>query len=129
MILQNPTVRFFRINPQISKKGRRTLKFGTVEKHRGQADVYYSTAVILNRNRVPGSRAKGKNNSIDGKGESWEGQREENWTEGIETPAGRDNYQAQEEFGNEGGDNYQCNWGIRPMMFYTHGEIADPQAI
>ena len=39
-----------------------------IEKQIGQADVYDGTQVILNNYRIPGSRAKGKDNAREGKG-------------------------------------------------------------
>ena len=68
-----------------------------------KADVYDNTTAILNRNRITGSRGKGKDNARDGKGARWKGQREENLTEYIENPGGSDNYQSQGEFGNGSG--------------------------
>ena len=47
----------------------------------GQSDVYDNYEAILNRNRVPGSRARGKDNARYGKGTRWECQRGLNWDE------------------------------------------------
>ena len=40
----------------------------SIKKQYGQADVYDGTQVILNNYRIPGSRAKGKDNAREGKG-------------------------------------------------------------
>ena len=71
------------------------LNSGPIEKKFVEADVYDSTAVILNRNRIPGSRGKGKDNARGGKGARWKGRREEDVAGGIENPGGCDNYQSQ----------------------------------
>ena len=55
--------------------------------------------------------ARCKDNARDGKGTSWEGQREVNWAECIDNTWESDNHHAQEEFGNDGEDDYQDNWG------------------
>ena len=83
----------------------------SLDRQFGQSDVYDSSAVILNRNRVPGSRVRVKNNDKDGKGTRWKGQMEANRAEGIDNHGGSDNLHAQEEMGNEGEDDYQYNWG------------------
>ena len=67
------------------------LNSESVEKQLGQAGVYDSTAVIFNRNRVPGSRAKVKDNARDSKGDRWKGQREVNRTESVDNPGEIDN--------------------------------------
>ena len=87
---------------QFSKYLRRVdghLNSESVEKQFGQSDVYDSTAEIFNRNRFPGSRAKGKDNARSSKGARRNGQREVNRTEGIDNHGGSDNYQTQEVFG------------------------------
>ena len=71
-------------SPQISKEGIRKIQFGTIGKQFGQADVYDSTAEILNRNRAPCSRGRCKDNSRAGKGTRWKSQREVNRDEGID---------------------------------------------
>ena len=104
-------MRFFR---KISKYLRTVdghLNSESVEKQIGQSDVYDSTAAVLNRNRGPGSRDTCKDNARDSKLASWKCQREVNRTESIDNPGESDNYQAQEVFGNEGGDDYRNNWG------------------
>ena len=99
----NTTSRFPReISPKYIGRVDGHLNSESIEKQFGQADVYDSTTSILNRNRVPGSRAKGKDNAIDGKGARRKVQREENWAEGIANPAESDNYKAQGDLENEG---------------------------
>ena len=75
------------------------------------SDVYDSTAVILSRNRAPGTGAKGNDIARDSKGARRKGQREVNWTESIDNPGEIDKYQAREVFGNEGGVFIEITWG------------------
>ena len=70
---------------------------------------------------------RAKNN--DGKGEGWTGQREVNWDEGIDNRCGSDNHHSQVEFGNEGVDDYQDNWGDQTSDVRYAGEPIDPQVI
>ena len=74
----------------------------SVEKQFGQADVYDSTESILHRHRVPGSRAKCKDNARGSRGELWKGQSEVNRTESVDNPGEIDNYHAQEVVATEG---------------------------
>ena len=97
----------------------------SIEKQFAPSDVYYSTASIVNHNRSPGSRAKGKDNARAGKGARWGGKGEANRAECIENPAGSDNYHTQGELENEGGDNYQDNWGNQTSDVRYTGEIID----
>ena len=63
--------------------------------------------MILNSYRIPGSRAKGKDNHREGKGTRWEGQRrEENLADGGDQSGEDDNYQSQEDFESWEDDNY-----------------------
>ena len=73
--------------------------------------MYDGTEAILSRNRVPGSRAKGKDIARASKGARWAGRREVNRTESVDNPGEIDNYQDREVFGNEREDDYQDNWG------------------
>ena len=50
---------FFRKFP-VSKEGGCAFKFRTLGRQLGQSDVYDNSAVSLNRNRAPGSRARDK---------------------------------------------------------------------
>ena len=81
------------------------LNSESIGKQFDQEDVYDGTESILNRNRAPGSRAKGKHNARDSKGARRKGQREVNWEGSIDNPGGSDNSQDQEVFGNAGEGN------------------------
>ena len=58
----------------------------SIERQFRHSDVYYSTAAILNRDRAPCSRAKGKGNGREGKGARRKGQIEANGTECTGNP-------------------------------------------
>ena len=74
-----------------------------IAKQLRQADVYDIAHVILNRNRILGSRGKGNDNDREGKDARWEGkQREANLANGGDQPEEGDNYQLREEFGSWG---------------------------
>ena len=79
--------------------------------------MYDSTALMLNRNRDPGSRTKGNDNDRDSKGALWKGQREANRTKSIDNPGESDNYHAREVFGNEGGGAIIKITGVGRMKF------------
>ena len=101
--LTEPDCEVFRINsPKYLRRLDEHLNSESVAKQFGPPDAYDSTAAILSRNRVPGSRANGNDNAREGKGARWKGRREGNWTECIENPGGSDNYQPQGELENEG---------------------------
>ena len=55
----------------------------------GRADVYDIDIVSPNRNRVPGSMVRGKDNARDGTGTRREGRMGSNWAEGIDNPVGK----------------------------------------
>ena len=89
----------------------------------GQSGVYDSMRSILNSNRIPGSRAKGKDNPREGKGSLWEGQqRDANLAIVGDQSVEDDNCQPQEEFGSLEGDKYQDIWRISPRMHAIRGE-------
>ena len=96
-------MRFFREIPKYLKRVDGHLNSESIDRQFGKSDVCDNYIEILNRNRVPGSRAIGKDNARGGKGTRWKGQRVYNWDEGIANPGGSDNHHSQEEFGNEGG--------------------------
>ena len=78
------------------------LNSESVGKQVGQSDVRVSNAAILNHNRAPCTRTKGKDNARDSKGARWKFQSVVNWTESRDNHGGNDNYHAQEVIENEG---------------------------
>ena len=103
------------------KRADGVLNSDSLDSQFGQADVYYSSAVILNRHRGPGSRVRNKNNDKAGKGTRRKGQREANRAEGIDNHGRSDNHHAQEELVNEGKMIIKITWGIRLSMLDMRG--------
>ena len=78
----------------------------------GNADVYDSSAISLNRNRIPCSMVRNdKNKARKGKGTGCKGQLEVHWADLGENAGESDNHYSQVEFGNDGGNDYRDNWG------------------
>ena len=85
---------------------------------------------FLNGYRIPGSRARGKDNPREGKGTRRKGhQREENIADVGDRSGEGDNYQPQEAFGSREGGKYQDIWGVRPWAFAIRGKVLRPQVI
>ena len=80
-----------------------------------KANVYDNSAITLNRNRIPGSMVRRKNNARKGKGAGWKGQMEVNWAEERQNH-GESDIHSQVENENAGDGDYPDNWaggGVR----------------
>ena len=102
---------FLRKTPQFLKRGDGLLNSESMGKQFGQSDVYDNSAIKLNRNRIPCSRARGGNSARKGKWTGRKGQMEVNRAGERDNPGDCDNHHSQVENENEGDDDYQDNWG------------------
>ena len=104
---------------------------GSIEKQFGIADVYDSTQVILNHNRIPGARGKCKDNAREGKIARRKGkQRAENLANGGDQSGEGDNYRLQERVLEVGAKIIiKIYGGIRPRMFSIRVEMLSLQVI
>ena len=76
------------------------------------AGVYDSSAISLNRNRIPGSRVRNdKNNARKGKGACLGRPKGGKLGRIDGNPGESGNHYSEVEFGNEGGGDYPDNWG------------------
>ena len=78
--------------------------------------------------RIPGSRAKGKDNPRGGSGTRWKGQQgEPNLPDGGDQSGEGGNYQPQQEFGSWEDDKYQDILGGQTVdVHYTGGSVESP---
>ena len=105
------------------------LNTDSIEKQFGKADVYDNAPIILtNSSRIPGSRAKGKDNTREEKGNrrKWN-RREANVTNWEDQTWGTDNHQIQE--GYEGDGEYREIFGGQSMDVPHTGQENEPQSI
>ena len=111
---------------QFSKKGRWAFKFGIPGYPTESADVYDNSAITRNRDRIPGSRARGKISIEKKKEQDGKVKGQEIGPDG-ENHRESDNHHVQVEVGNEGEDDYNDNWEDRTSdVRYTGGPIDSP---